>query len=655
MEKLKVKLKPQKPSPLIHPNPDSLPTCKAIRVPLQHILKDIGINQPKLNHVVIMAHKICINTLQYLKIYILVHYDVHAMSIITQKLINTIMKILCDRNARGRKPKQETQDDKEALNDFYRGYYEPLILPERLTYTHMNAILEYLSTSILTIYENNIKQNYIRYITKYVDTVWHKKMIIDKIKLLFLNTNIRKKRISKFCTQLQHIKDDIICVNGSPFKSHPRYHSWIIQSKELLIPSNHIFQKNSIHYDIVCTPQVYYPHMIFMGQQFELYETKLYNVFPQRTEIIPKSIKIDTTSLVYILLRPEMGMQSYYASKGNIVKKADEIWNFFFHTDKFCFYKKYYSFHHMIDTDGISCSIIFLRNDLVGKPLPDGKRHPIPELYIDELTDLAYSVMKNKTIASIDIGFSDLLYCVDGDERDRKHFRYTQNQRRKETKSKKFRNIRNKLKKEIIDGKTIIEWETELSLYNSKTLDIDKYSTYIEIKNRINARLFVFYEQFIFRKLQLNSYLNTVKSEQKLINNFKRIFGKPDDVIVAIGDFEQRNNRKYFEPTMGKGFRTLFRKYGYKVFLVDEFRTSCKCSECELDDLPNNKHRGRCYNFKWRKSPKPKKTHQVIVHGVLKCKTCGAIWNRDENGSRNIYKIAYDAINGYDRPEFLCR
>ena len=116
-------------------------------------------------------------------------------------------------------------------------------------------------------------------------------MIIDKIKLLFLNTNTHKKRIAKLCTQLQQIKDNIICVNGLPFKSHSRYHSWIIQSKELLIPSNHVFQKNSIHYDIVCTPQIYYPYMIFMGQQFELYKTKLYNVFLQRTEIIPKSIK----------------------------------------------------------------------------------------------------------------------------------------------------------------------------------------------------------------------------------------------------------------------------------------------------------------------------------------------------------------------------
>ena len=37
------------------------------------------------------------------------------------------------------------------------------------------------------------------------------------------------------------------------------------------------------------------------------------------------------------------------------------------------------------------------------------------------------------------------------------------------------------------------------------------------------------------------------------------------------------------------------------------------------------------------------------------CKTCLALWNRDENSSRNIYKIAYNAINKKERPEYMCR
>ena len=44
-----------------------------------------------------------------------------------------------------------------------------------------------------------------------------------------------------------------------------------------------------------------------------------------------------------------------------------------------------------------------------------------------------------------------------------------------------------------------------------------------------------------------------------------------------------------------------------------------------------------------------------LVHGLLHCKSgCGS-WNRDRNGSSNIYKIAYQAIHNLERPSYLCR
>jgi len=47
-------------------------------------------------------------------------------------------------------------------------------------------------------------------------------------------------------------------------------------------------------------------------------------------------------------------------------------------------------------------------------------------------------------------------------------FRYSQDQRRKETKKKKYSKIQLELKREQINGKIIIEWETELSKLNRK-------------------------------------------------------------------------------------------------------------------------------------------------------------------------------------------
>ncbi|MBT3680241.1 MAG: hypothetical protein HOG13_08060, partial [Candidatus Marinimicrobia bacterium] len=62
-----------------------------------------------------------------------------------------------------------------------------------------------------------------------------------------------------------------------------------------------------------------------------------------------------------------------------------------------------------------------------------------------------------------------------------------------------------------------------------------------------------------------------------------------------------------------------------------------------------------CIKFRKCRNPKPNKNDSILKHGVLICKKCNALWNRDENSSRNIYKIAFNAINKKDRPTYLCR
>jgi transposase len=300
----------------------------------------------------------------------------------------------------------------------------------------------------------------------------------------------------------------------------------------------------------------------------------------------------------------------------------------------------------MIETDGVSCSILMLRNDLIGKRLPDIKIGSNAEEYIDELT--YYTNVKNKKIVCIDPGVSDILYCVDDDNKDANEFRYTQDSRRKECKIKKYAKIILEFKKEKVDGKTIIEYETELSKLNRKILIIKDFKEYIKKKSEINDKLYKFYEKYIFRKLKLNGYMNRKKNEQKLMNNFKKIFGKSEETIVIFGDFEQKQHMKYKEPIKGKGMRTLFRQNNYKTYLVDEFRTSCMCSICKTEI-------GRCEKFQIRENPKPYKSGNILVHGLIKCKTCLGVWNRDVNGTTNIYRIAKNAINGIERPKYLCR
>ena len=73
-------------------------------------------------------------------------------------------------------------------------------------------------------------------------------------------------------------------------------------------------------------------------------------------------------------------------------------------------------------------------------------------------------------------------------------------------------------------------------MVNSKTVNYDKFKEYLIEKNKINHKLFNHYQQKFFRKL--NSYTNTQKSESKLINNFSNKYGKPEDTIFVIGDYD---------------------------------------------------------------------------------------------------------------------
>jgi len=511
----------------------------------------------------------------------------------------------------------------------------------------MNTVLDYLAIDILTMYENNIKQHFIEYIERFVNVVWRKKAMVKLIKKKFKTPKSRQQAVNKLCNQLRRIKNDLL--NGDkPKTSSSIYHSWIDKERKNILPRRK-YNKDNVYYDLLCSPQEYLPFIFYMMKRVESYNESVNNICPLRSDIIPKYFRLDTTSLIHLLFTKKQGNKSFYLTNGNLVKYQERIWNFFFKTNLKCFHSDddyKYKFHCMIETDGVGVSILLIRKDLEGKRLKSPKVTLNNEKYINELTEDEYTILQEKNIVAIDPNMSDLIYCINEDGQ---KFRYTQDQRRKETKQKKYRNIlqENKLESKIND-KNIVQWETVLSHYNKKTLDFDKFKDYIKQKNIMNIALQSFYEKNIYRKLKLSSFINRKRSESKLINNFCKLYGNPEETIIGFGDFEQYKHRKFKEPVKGKGFRTLFRKAGYKVYLVDEFRTSCRCSHCESDD-------GICKTFRECENPRPWRNNRILRHGLVKCKTCSGLWNRDTNASRNILKITLDEINRLGRPDYLKR
>ena len=627
---------------------------KSIKTSLKSVLKHPEINTKILNDAVIKSNKIVIHTLQFLKLYLLDYYENnnHTLPDISKELINNSMKVVCGEKTekRGKPAKNETIEMKDKLITFYNNHYLPLTQNDPIDYAGLNTVLDYLKEDVITMYENNIQLHYVEYVERYVNVIWKKKLITEKIRKLGKTKQERETRVRNLCGELRKIKNDLLNVDKKPYQSRPYYHQWSTEQTLHILPRKNKYEKNSIYYDLKCSPMDYFPCMIFMMKLVENEKESVNNVFPLRSEIAPKYIRFDTTTMVNLLLRKEHGTKAFYKTKGELKKNEDKIWKFFFRTERKLFHKTGFSFHHMVSTDGIGLSILFLRNDLVGKKLPMMKKCINNELYIDELDD--YSHLRDKTIVGIDPGKDDLIYCVNDASKNANVFRYSQNQRRKETKMKKYNNIILAMKTNKIEGKTIIEYETELSHFNRKSLQITKYKEYLQEKNRINHILFRFYHKELFRKLKFGKYINIKRNEQKMIRNFKNTFGNSDEVVICIGDWEQKKQMKFKEATLGKGIRTLFRKNNYKVYLVDEFRTSCKCSNC---------NGGVCEKFRARKNPKPNKNKEEkydemrLIHGLLRCQSgCGS-WNRDRNGSSNIYKIAKNAINNIERPSYLCR
>ena len=157
---------------------------KCVKIPIKHVLKNPDINLPKITNAVIKCNKIVINTLIFMKLYLLDYFEKNnKLPEINKVFVNSCMKILCNESASGRPPKKEIKELKDKLTTFYKTDFQPLIQNENLDYTHMNTILDYLTIDILTMYENNIKLHYVEYVERYVNVVWKKKFIMNKISI----------------------------------------------------------------------------------------------------------------------------------------------------------------------------------------------------------------------------------------------------------------------------------------------------------------------------------------------------------------------------------------------------------------------------------------------------------------------------------------
>ena len=279
-----------------------------------------------------------------------------------------------------------------------------------------------------------------------------------------------------------------------------------------------------------------------------------------------------------------------------------------------------------------------------------------------------------------------------------KFLTYTSRQRTFEKKSLKFtRKLLNKKK----DNK-IIEKETKMSEHSCKTCIVEKYKEFIKLKYENYKVMQTFYEKSKSRLYGWYLFLNTKRSEDKLINNIKKTYGK--NINILIGDWSNgKHQMKNFKSTPRIGLKRKLQKH-FNVYNLDEFRTSLMCCKtmeetknlCLFDtNLVKKKKNKKCIttpnviinkkktisnikkekikkynetkikNTKKYEYPKLKKDIFKHLHAVLSYKMknkrmankneCLGYINRDKNSCYNMINIVESYLLNKTRPIYLSR
>ena len=161
-------------------------------------------------------------------------------------------------------------------------------------------------------------------------------------------------------------------------------------------------------------------------------------------------------------------------------------------------------------------------------------------------------------------GKYNILYISDGYNK----LRYTIKQRKHETGIYKRNNFINNLK---VKNPRIIEIETELSKYNSKSIYYETFKEWLIQKYKYFDELYEFYNNNTIKRLNMEIYKGKQKSEHNLIQNIKNTFG--NNLILVFGDWSNEPGIKTGETTTNIEIKRKLSKE-FKSFKIDEFNTS---------------------------------------------------------------------------------
>ena len=579
---------------------------KTFKIPLKSILFNCDTIQPVINNLVFEMNDLVIHTYQFIRLYVLDKYTKNQpLPTIDDTFISYCIKTLGTRDNRGKKCKDI--ELLETLEEFYKTEYQPLLNHEKTNLKNTTFLLPYLATQIHTSLSNNIQEHFIQHLLRFINKTTND--ITEDKQLLF------------------QFKKNIMELN----ETDEFFSNWKLTHLQNIIPEN---VKKSVYYDVKVRPFEYLKGMLYMNHKLEKQESKLFQPLPLRNNIIPKHIILDTACIINLFC-PEKDKEGNKIKKGellsNVKDNQNEVWSNLLNLKHKIFKNKHYQFHNQIQTDGISCCLLFIRKDLKDKKW--GAKVPVLEeqdfYNIEDLSKEQLDTLKDRNIIGCDPGKRSLVYMMDNKGN---KLQYTAPQRKRESKAKC--NQRILLYERKKNG--IIEKETQLSFQNSKSVNYEKFKMYLVEKNKLNKETIEFYKRDTWRKMKFRQYSYGKKSIDTFLNKIKETFG--ENLLIGYGNWSRDTQMKFFMPTMNKGLRKLIHKK-YDTITINECNTSKKCCDCHKD-------------LEYYKDKENKKVFRLLVcSNCVSCENKKIVFRtRDANSSINILKLTKCWIEKQTRP-----
>ena len=546
----------------------------------------------------------------------------------------------------------------------------------------MSQILGMASRQLETCMVNNIEFHYIQHLNKYLYTHLYKTVTNDK------------KIIAQARGYLLYKKT-----------CPPLLEQWCADHHDILVPE---FLEEDFDTDLKKRPWVYLKHMISMSRRLEASfpNVKLLSPFVIRRSFIPKHISIDTNALVQLLMKPsdietfvtlykfENNMEPKLRIKTDLGKCFKKVFDReptsefedFMYQQSFWKYicnwkgkkfqrvlrdeKRDLYFGNSIMTDG--CSISF---NLVSKPEKKTfkARKKSKKTNKDEfLQDIEFQ--KDTLYLGCDPGKGDLITITDGYNM----FRYTKGKRNHDTKLSLFtkRNLDERSKLTIqgvyntIDSIIPNYYHEEqdivlsayeqrvLSLYNSKSCNLNKFSKWVKAKLYKEEEVTDLYKKPKFRNDKFTKYCLKMRSEDKMLEDLNKfvkerskvsnlqhidqavkdnIATDTNKVVILYGNWGKNPNMKNNAPTPGIGLRRRIHNR-IPTFTVNEAYTSKTCPCCKNISL---------------KKAVLQNCNVSKKHHLLRCQNgmCSCRWwNRNVAGSYNILYKGLNELRGAKDP-----